>query len=125
MQSGSGPDGDNPMSTPEINKFTIAAIAMEATKFSYLLALSEPKYVENIWDLVTIDENNEYSLSKERLLTVSKESEECKIKKLLSRLKIDDMKPSQLLRKMRNYAGTNLSENALKTSLLNKLPSNS
>lgn len=95
-------------------QFTIAGIVMEATKFNYLLAQLEPKFVENIWDLVTSNDNNKYSLAKERLLNIFRESEECQIKKLLSGLELGDMKPTQLLRKMRSYAGTNVSEKILK-----------
>lgn len=105
-------------------QFIIAGITTEATKFNYLLAQLEPRFVENIWDLVTSAEANKYSLAKDRLLTLFKESEERQIKKLVSELELGDMKPSQLLRKMKGYGGTNVSDKILKTLWLDKLPSN-
>ncbi|XP_046988906.1 uncharacterized protein LOC124594579 [Schistocerca americana] len=118
MSAGSGLHGGNPVSTPEINKVSVKlppywvekpniwfcqaetqfTIAASATKFNYPLARFEPKYVETIWDLVSSDENNKYSLAKERLLTIFKENEDHKIKKKCG-LELGDMKPSQLLRK--------------------------
>lgn len=105
-------------------QFLIAGITTETTKFNYLLAQLEPRFVENIWDLVTSGETNKYSLAKDRLLALFKESEERQIKKLVSELELGDMKPSQLLRKMKGYGGTNVSDKILKTLWLDKLPSN-
>ncbi|GFQ74254.1 uncharacterized protein TNCT_345271 [Trichonephila clavata] len=68
-------------------QFSIANINQEETKFNYLVAQLDPKFIENIWDVFQ-----------------------------------SDMKPSQLLRKMKSLAGDNITEKALRTLWLDKLP---
>lgn len=103
-------------------QFEIAGINKELTKFNYLLANLEPNVVENIWDLVSEKKKEKYTLAKERLLSIFKTSEDKKIKNLISELELGDLKPSQLLRKMRGLAGDNFSDKILKTLWLGKLP---
>ncbi|GFR08346.1 transposon Tf2-6 polyprotein [Trichonephila clavata] len=103
-------------------QFSIANINQEETKFNYLVAQIDPKYIENIWDIIQSDEKNKYSCAKSRLLSTFKESEEKSIKKLLTGISLGDMKPSQLLRKMKSFAGDNITEKALRTLWLDKLP---
>ncbi|GFQ80347.1 transposon Ty3-G Gag-Pol polyprotein [Trichonephila clavata] len=96
-------------------QFSIAKINQEETKFNYLVAQLDPKFIENIWDIIQNDEKNKYSCAKSRLLSTFKESEEKSIKKLLTGISLGDMKPSQLLRKMKLLAGDNITENVLRT----------
>ncbi|GFX34011.1 transposon Ty3-G Gag-Pol polyprotein [Trichonephila clavipes] len=63
-------------------QFSIANIKQEETKFNYLVAQLETKFIENIWDIIQSDEKNKYSCAKNRLLNTFKESEEKCIKKL-------------------------------------------
>ncbi|UYV63199.1 hypothetical protein LAZ67_2003414 [Cordylochernes scorpioides] len=70
---------------------------IENTKFNYLIAQLEPKYVENPWDIITSKEINKYSEAKERLLRIFKDGESKRIRKLLSGIELGDLKPSQLL----------------------------
>lgn len=103
-------------------QFELSYITKEQTKFNYLLANLEQNVVENIWDLVGDKSSRKYSIAKERLLSIFKTSEDRKINNLISELELGDLKPSQLLRKMRGLAGDNFSEKILKTLWMNKLP---
>lgn len=103
-------------------QFELSKITIEQTKFNYLLANLEQNVVENIWDLVSDKSVNKYTVAKERLLSIFKTSEDRKIKNLISELELGELKPSQLLRKMRGLAGDNFSEKILKTLWLSKLP---
>ncbi|GFQ93684.1 transposon Tf2-6 polyprotein [Trichonephila clavata] len=103
-------------------QFSIANINQEETKFNYLVAQLDPKFIENIWDIIQSDEKNKYSCAKSRLLSTFKESEEKSIKKLLTGISLGDMKPSQLLRKRKSLAGDNITEKVLRTLWLDKLP---
>ncbi|XP_044741875.1 uncharacterized protein LOC123302848 [Chrysoperla carnea] len=105
------------------SQFTLSGITTEETKFHHLLAQLELKIVENIYDIVAAEEPNKYTLAKNRLLSIYKESSERQIKKLISDVELGDLKPSQLLRKMKNLSGTDVSEKVLKTLWLDKLPS--
>lgn len=104
-------------------QFEINNITVESTKFNYLVSQLEPKYVENIWDIVTNkDAVNKYTLAKERLLNAFKESETKRIKRLVTGIELGDNKPSQLLQKMKNMATDDVSNKVLKTLFLEKMP---
>ncbi|GFV14699.1 uncharacterized protein TNCV_2586721 [Trichonephila clavipes] len=90
--------------------------------FSYLVAKLEPRVLEDIWDIVKDPNPNKYSATKGRLLNIFVESESKKIRRLLTRIELGDMLPSQLLGKMRALAGTDVSEKALRTLWLDKMP---
>lgn len=104
-------------------QFEINRITVEGTKFNYLISQLEPKYIEDIWDLISDkNANNKYTLAKEKLLSVFKESENKRIKRLVTGIELGDMKPSQLLQKMRSLATDDISDKVLKTLWLDKLP---
>ncbi|GFW23104.1 transposon Tf2-6 polyprotein [Trichonephila clavipes] len=75
-----------------------------------------------------MDDNNEMAVTNsnqetfEAHISTFKDSEEKCIKKLLTGISLGDMKPSQLLRKMKSLAGVNISEKVLRTLWLDKLP---
>lgn len=103
-------------------QFKISGIVAEETKFNYLVSQLEPKYVENIWDIVTSNSATKYSESKTRLLELFKESESTRIKKLITGIDLGNLKPSQLLQKLKSVATSDVSENLIKTLWLEKLP---
>ncbi|GFT97065.1 hypothetical protein TNCV_176971 [Trichonephila clavipes] len=103
-------------------QFQISRISLEETKFHYLVSQLEPKYVENIWDIVNSKSDTKYTDSKNRLLSLFKESENLRIKRLLTGIELGDMKPSQLLQKLKTVATSDTSDNLIKTLWLEKLP---
>ena len=104
-------------------QFEINGITVEGTKFNYLISQLEPKCIEDIWDLISYkNANNNYSLTKERLLSVFKESENKRINRLVTGIELGDMKPSQLLQKRRSLAAGDISDKVLKILWLDKLP---
>ncbi|GFX83274.1 hypothetical protein TNCV_4988681 [Trichonephila clavipes] len=103
-------------------QFQISRISLEETKFHHLVSQLEPKYVENIWDIVNSKSDTKYTDSKNRLLSLFKESENLRIKRLLTGIELGDMKPSQLLQKLKTVATSDISDNLIKTLWLEKLP---
>ncbi|KAL4721668.1 hypothetical protein ACJJTC_018233 [Scirpophaga incertulas] len=104
-------------------QFSIHKITNDTTKFNHLIAQIDPKLVENLWDIICDDTiTNKYTRSKERLLTIFKDSENKRMKTLLTGIELGDLKPSQLLRRMQSLAGSDISNSALKTLWLDKLP---
>ncbi|GFV62358.1 hypothetical protein TNCV_4938881 [Trichonephila clavipes] len=102
-------------------QFQISRISLEETKFHYLVSQLEPKYVENIWDIINSKSDTKYTDSKNRLLSLFKESENLRIKRLLTGIELGDMKPSQLLQKLKTVATSDISDNLIKTLWLEKL----
>ncbi|GFQ65736.1 uncharacterized protein TNCT_291651 [Trichonephila clavata] len=103
-------------------QFQISMISLEEAKFNYLVSQLEPKYVENIWDIVNSKSDTKYSDLKNRLLSLFKESENLRIKRLLTGIELGDIKPSQLLQKLKTVATSDILENLIKTVWLEKLP---
>ncbi|UYV63569.1 hypothetical protein LAZ67_2004730 [Cordylochernes scorpioides] len=60
--------------------------------------------------------------AKERLLRIFKDGESKRIRKLLSGIELGDLKPSQLLQKLKSLATEDLSDKFIKTLWLEKLP---
>ncbi|UYV83387.1 K02A2.6-like [Cordylochernes scorpioides] len=60
--------------------------------------------------------------AKERLLRIFKDGESKRIRKLLSGIELGDLKPSQLLQKLKSSATEDLSDKIIKTLWLEKLP---
>lgn len=102
-------------------QFLISGIKSEETMFNYLVVQLEPRFMENIWDIIKDSTSNKYSAAKERLLNTFKESENHRIKRLLTGLELGDMKPSQLLLRMKSL-GVDMSENMLRSLWLEKMP---
>lgn len=103
-------------------QFRINGIVSEETQFNYLVSQLEPKFVENIWDIIKNDSKVKYTDSKTRLLELFKESESTRIKRLITGIELGTMKPSQLLQKLKAVATSDVSENLIKTIWLEKLP---
>jgi hypothetical protein len=103
-------------------QFKINHISAEDTKFNYLISQLEPRIVENIWDIITTNDDNKYTSAKNRLLDIFKESESNRLRKLIAGIELGDLKPSQLLQKLKALAGNDLSEKVLKTIWIDKLP---
>ena len=103
-------------------QFSILKIVSEETRFNYLVAQLEPRYVEHIWDIVKENTGDKYSLAKARLLKNFQDSEEKQIKQLLTGLELGDQKPSELCRKMKALSSNLVSEKVLRTLWLEKLP---
>ncbi|GFT13552.1 uncharacterized protein TNCV_3830331 [Trichonephila clavipes] len=95
----------------------------DTTKFNYVLSAVESDILNSVSDLVLkLPENGKYEALKKRLIEVHSESEESKIRTLLQVLELGDLRPSQLLTRMRSLAGDNDGEPLLKSLWLGRLP---
>ncbi|BES89096.1 Hypothetical protein NTJ_13733 [Nesidiocoris tenuis] len=105
-------------------QFRIEKVRSENRKFDYLIAHLEPRYLEDLWDIIESEDiKDRYSAAKNRLLGIFKESEDSRLKKLLTGLELGDLKPSQLLRHMQSLAGDGIADKVLKSLWMDKLPS--
>lgn len=96
----------------------------EEQKYNLIIPMLERRDIEQISDIVlNPPENAKYKTLKTRLLSVYEESDSRQLQKLLSGLELGDQKPTCLLRKMRDLAGTMVKDEALKVLWMNQLPS--
>uniref|UniRef100_A0A2A4JI65 DUF7041 domain-containing protein n=1 Tax=Heliothis virescens TaxID=7102 RepID=A0A2A4JI65_HELVI len=91
--------------------------------YEVLVGQLERQDLDEISDIILRPpEKNRYETLKNRLLQVYDESEQRQVQRLLSEMELGDLKPSQLLRRMRNLAADNISDSTLRVMWTNHLP---
>ncbi|XP_046806629.1 uncharacterized protein LOC124419853 [Lucilia cuprina] len=105
--------------------FAASGITNDKTKYHTVVAAIESSVLSQISDIVLNPPvENMYDTLKARLLEQYAVSEQKRIKKLLQDLELGDMRPTQLLREMRDLAGNEMNDNMLKSVWMNRLPPN-
>lgn len=103
--------------------FRRARITSDNSKFEEVACQLEPDMLFELEDFFTGPaENLTYEKLKERIITQHSHSETKRIQVLLQELRLDDKKPSTLLREMRSNSGTAVSEEFLKNLWMQRLP---
>lgn len=91
--------------------------------YELVIGQLERQDIDEIADIILCPpESNKYEAIKNRLLQVYEESEQRQVQRLLSEMELGEMKPSQLLRRMKNLAGDKISEPTLRIMWTNHLP---
>lgn len=91
--------------------------------FELVVGHLERQDLDEISDIILHPpERDRYETLKNRLLQVYEESEQRQVQRLLSEMELGDLKPSQLLRRMKNLAADNISDAALRIMWTNHLP---
>ena len=107
------------------SQFITSNITCEKTKYHYVLGSLDSEIAETISDFISQPLTRQpYQDLKNKLINEYSESEQRKIKKLLTELELGDKKPSVLLRQMRELAGTSVQDDFLKSMFLQRLPVN-
>lgn len=98
-------------------------ITSELTKYNYLVGNLDTEIAELVTDIIGQNlSSTPYTDLKNRLLQEFEETESRKAKKLLTEMELGDKKPSALLRQMKALAGTNVTNEFLRTIFLDRLP---
>ncbi|XP_033231683.1 uncharacterized protein LOC117182689 [Belonocnema kinseyi] len=103
-------------------QFSIANITKDSTKFGYVLANLEPRYVEEVEDVIEDPpESGKYEALKIALTKRLSDSSSIRVRKFLEGEEIGDRIPSQFLRHLKNLAGTSVKEDFLQNLWLTRL----
>lgn len=103
-------------------QFIVSGITQDATKYYSVISGLTSEILNYVSDIVlTPPETEKYETLKARLIDEFSDSEQRRIKAVVSELVLGDDKPSHLLRKMRQLAGKTLGEEFLKTLWLQRL----
>lgn len=104
-------------------QFELSRITADRTKYNILVSNMESSVLNQVSDIIAnpplIDM---YETLKARLLECYSDSEQSRLKKLLNNLSIGNRKPSHLLREMRELAGNDFGNSAIKSLWLQRLP---
>lgn len=105
-------------------QFTMANITADVTKFTYVVANLDYKYVCEVKDVIAKPPaDNKYEKLKTELISRLSASQEQRVRQLLTHEELGDRKPSQFLRHLRNLAGTEVPDDFIRSLWTNRLPS--
>lgn len=104
-------------------QFQNAGITVDQTKYNHVIAQFEPKYLSKVSDLLRDPPaTGKYDELKKRILNEFTDSDQKKLKKLIEGIELGDDKPTHLLKRMKDLAGSALSDDAIKTLFVQRLP---
>lgn len=104
-------------------QFANSNITLDLTKFNTIVGVIESDILTTVSDVVlNPPENDLYETIKARLIHRFEETEQKKLKNLLNELTLGDMRPSDLLRKMKELSCNKVGDDLLKTLWLQRLP---
>lgn len=105
-------------------QFTNSNIVNELTKFNHIVGVIDTDILDHVSDIVlTPPAIGQYEAIKQRLIKAFTASEFKKLQSLLTELTLGDLKPSDLLRKMRDLSCNKVGDELLKTLWIQRLPS--
>lgn len=107
------------------SQFVTSGITADATKFHTVVAAIDSHVLAQVYDVIDPlpATGTMYDTLKKRIIKEFSESDQRKMKKLLSDHELGDKKPSALMREMRILGGANVSGELLKQLWLQRLPS--
>lgn len=104
-------------------QFVTSQITTDLTKFHTIIGTIESDVLSYVSDIVlNPPAQGRYEAVKQRLIQLFEETENKKLKSLLTELTLGDMRPSDLLRKMRELSCNKVGDELLKTLWLQRLP---
>lgn len=105
-------------------QFENSRILVDRTKYMTAVAAIESSVLSQVSDIVlNPPADNMYGTLKARLLERYADSDESRLRKLLTGMSLGDKRPSYLLREMKDLAGNGLGDAALRSLWLQHLPS--
>ncbi|GFU38010.1 uncharacterized protein NPIL_365141 [Nephila pilipes] len=100
------------------SQLLLGGITIDITKFHHLISALQRKELDIVGDIVlTPPAEKPYTALRTRLCSQYADSEEQRIRDIISRMQISDRKLSRLLLEMRSKAGDRISEDLLKSRL--------
>lgn len=105
------------------SQFATSGITAEQTKYHTVVAAIDGEILSQVSDIIlNMPQANQYATLKKRMLEEFSVSEQKKLKKLLQDVELGDLRPSQLLREMKNLAGNQIDDAFLKSMWMTRLP---
>lgn len=105
------------------SQFRNAGIKQDQTMYDYVVGSLDSTTLTNVADIVrSPPATDKYKAIKTRLIKDFTDSENKKLNRLIKECELGDQKPSQLLRQMRVLSGSSLTDDAIKTFWLDRLP---
>jgi len=105
------------------SNFKTAGIVVDSTKYAYVVSALDSHYIEEVRDIIaTPPAEHVYDFIKSEVIKCLSPPQEHKTRQLLEHEEIGDRKPSQFLRRLRNFAGNMVGDELLRSIWLSRLP---
>lgn len=105
------------------SQFAVAGITRDDTMYHHVISSLEPHFLLQVADIIrNPPTDNKYIAVKTALIAEYTDSDHRKLKKLIKEIELGDLKPSQLLKRMKDLAGNKISDDALKSLWMERLP---
>lgn len=106
-------------------QFKLGSVKTDETMFYTAVSALDAEVLQSVRDIVlNPPATDKYPALKQKLIATFTDSENVKLKQLLQDLQLGDMRPTQLLGKMRDLSAGNFQDNVLKSLWMSRLPSN-
>lgn len=105
------------------SQFAVAGITVDQTKYHHVISSLEAKYLLHIGDIIRNPPvNGKYEAVKKALIDEFTDSDQKKVRKLIKEIELGDLKPSQLLKRMKDLANGKIDDDVLKQLWIERLP---
>lgn len=105
------------------SQFAVAGIKVDETMYHHVISSLEPQYLLQVADIIrNPPSQGKYQAVKKSLIAEYTDSDHRKLRKLIKEIELGDLKPSQLLKRMKDLAGDKISDDALKSLWMERLP---
>lgn len=105
------------------SQFAVAGITADQTKYHHVISSLDAKYLLHISDIIrNPPENGKYDAVKKALIDEFADSGQKKVRKLIKDIELGDLKPSQLLKRMKDLANCKIDDDVLKSLWIERLP---
>lgn len=105
------------------SQFAVAGITVDQTKYHHVISSLDAKYLLHISDIIrNPPANGKYEAVKKALVDEFADSGQKKVRKLIKEIELGDLKPSQLLKRMKDLANGKIDDEVLKSLWIERLP---
>lgn len=107
------------------SQFAVAGITVDQTKYHHVISSLEGQYLIHVADIVRNPPATEkYNAVKNALINEFADSGRKKLRKLIKEIELGDLKPSQLLKRMKDLANGKMDDDAVKSLWIERLTEN-
>ncbi|XP_017467966.1 PREDICTED: uncharacterized protein LOC108360268 [Rhagoletis zephyria] len=105
------------------SQFAVAKIMTDQTKYNHFISSLEVQYLIAAGDIVrNPPETGKYEAVKAALISEFTDSDQKKLRRLVKEIELGDLKPSQLLKRMKELASGRINDDVLKSLWIERLP---
>lgn len=105
------------------SQFAVAGISLDQTKYHHVISSLEAQYLLHVAEIIrNPPANDKYNAVKIALINEFTDSDQKKLRKLINEMELGDLRPSQLLKRMKELANGKMNDDVVKSLWIARLP---